>query len=464
MSRLLPATLRGRLILLILAALTIAQTLSLWLFVDERSAAVRTALALETADRAANVTLLLEDTPDQQHPGILRAANSPLVRFTVKATPLAQATTQTDGAMLYERIVTLLGATGDHDIRLNLRRAEVPIPPMPGVSSDMMRMHRSMNMGHMSATEMQISIRLKNGDWLNVATRFRTPVYQWAMPAAATFAVTAMLLVLVLWLALGRLTEPLRTLATYAERFGRGETVETLRPAGPVELQELSHAFNEMHERISRFVAERTRLLGAIGHDLRSPLTALRVRAEMVEDEETRTRMIAIIQEMHEMVEATLTFASGMAAIEPIKTVDLTGFIEALTSEMVGAGQDVTLVVPETPIEAQLRPIATRRALRNLIENAVRYGQRAQVSMDHRGDSISIIVDDDGPGIPKADLVRVFDPFVRLEASRSRETGGTGLGLSIARSILRAEGGDVVLENHPDQGLRARLELPNIRA
>ncbi|RMD91807.1 MAG: hypothetical protein D6811_08180 [Alphaproteobacteria bacterium] len=237
--------------------------------------------------------------------------------------------------------------------------------------------------------------------------------------------------------------------------------MEEIPPSGPEELVRLTVAFNRMQARLRRFVEERTRLLAALGHDLRSPLTALRVRAEMVEDEETRTALIASIDEMQEMVEATLAYARGTATREPPASLDLGSFLSRLVEDYAGTDRDVTLeAAPPTGLELRLRPGATRRALRNLIDNALRYGKRARLSVEERPDELAIHIDDDGPGVPEEVLSRLFEPFVRLETSRSRETGGTGLGLAIARSLIRAQGGEVTLANRDGGGLRATVTLP----
>ncbi len=457
--RLVPRSLRGRLVLIILAALALAQFTSLWFFAGERSLAVQAALGQEAAARAANVAMLLEKADPANVPAILRAANSPLVQFSLDPDPVVRNDEHASPYMA-ARLSRYLGRAPGEDVRAEVHeRGQVPNGRFRRwTTEEMRRMHRRM-MGELpvAAVEMAISIRLSGGDWLNVETRFHRPPPQWALPAVFTFVTSAVLIALAVWVALGRLIGPLRALADSASRFGRGEAIAPLPDSGPEELRQLTRAFNEMQDRIHRFVEDRTRLLAALGHDLRSPLTALRVRAEMVDDDETRERLVASIEEMQQMVEATLSFARGMAVNEPAETVDLGEYVGRLCAEMAEAGEDVTFTPPPEPVTARLRPSATRRALRNVIGNAVRYGRRARVSLRPDG---AIIVDDHGPGIPEEDLPRVFEPFVRLEKSRSLETGGTGLGLSIARSILTAQGGRITLENRAEGGLRATLTLP----
>jgi len=211
-----------------------------------------------------------------------------------------------------------------------------------------------------------------------------------------------------------------------------------------------------MQERLVRTVADKTRIMAALGHDLRSPLTALRVHAEMVDEEETRDALVKSIEEMQDMVERTLAFARGMAISEPPETIELGQFLTELKRDMLNAFRLET----DTPFEIKLRPQSMRRALRNVIENAVRYGDDVEVTYSRESDKALIWVRDHGPGIPDTQLEEVFEPFYRVEASRSRETGGTGLGLSIARTILRSHGGDITLQNHPDGGLLVRLDFP----
>lgn len=459
MRRLFPTSLRAQLLLLILAALVVAQGLSLWLFVDERSLAVRAALGQEAAGRAANVARLLEEAPMDLRPSILRAANSPLVRFSLDGAATVAATSHSNERSA-QFIQSLVGADPAPEVRVAVRQVAPSAAPPTGVPERMMLMHQAMQNMSVTPVSMQISIAISSGEWLNVVTRFNRPPNQLAWTTAASFAVTALLIAAALWLALGRLILPIRRLADASDSLGRGEDVAELELTGPEELRRLTAAFNRMQTRLRRFVEDRTRLLGALGHDLRSPLTALRVRAEMVDDPETRERLVSTIEEMQEMVSATLSFARGMATTEPVKTVELRGLVADLVAEHAETGGAVTLAPEGADGVVRIRPLAMRRALRNLIENALRYGNLAQVAIERDAGAVHVIVRDTGPGIPAADLEKVFDPFVRLEVSRSRETGGTGLGLSIVRTIVHAHGGEVTLSNADDGGLVARVTLP----
>jgi signal transduction histidine kinase len=228
---------------------------------------------------------------------------------------------------------------------------------------------------------------------------------------------------------------------------------------GPADVRRTTHAFNVMSDRLTRFVADRTRMLAAIAHDLRTPITGMRLRAEMIEDDETRARILDGLNEMGEMTEAALAFAKTDAQSEESRRVDLASLVESVCDDFVDGGAEVNFDGPER-LDFTCRPTALKRAARNLVANAVRYGGSAEVALAQDETMITLSVADRGPGVPDEQLERVFDPFVRLEESRNRETGGSGLGLSIARNIARAHGGDVTLANRAEGGAVARLSLP----
>jgi signal transduction histidine kinase len=200
-------------------------------------------------------------------------------------------------------------------------------------------------------------------------------------------------------------------------------------------------------------------MLGAISHDLRTPITGLRLRAELVDDDENRERMLAIVDEIHHLTEATLALAKEDSFTEVTDRVDLSSLIESIVDDLTDVGIDVACEV-ERNVQLSCRPYSLRRAIRNLAENGAKYGHRSRITMATEGDVVRITIDDDGPGIPEDQLERVLLPFVRLETSRSRQTGGAGLGLAITRSIVLNHGGELKLANRPEGGLRATMLLP----
>jgi signal transduction histidine kinase len=309
-----------------------------------------------------------------------------------------------------------------------------------------------------------IGMRIPDGDWLNLSVP-EEPLRPWHSPRflAAFLLMTVTAAGLTLW-AVRRLTAPVRTLAAAAEALGRDVNAPPLPEDGPLEVATAATAFNTMAARIRRFVQDRTELLTAIGHDLRTPITRLKLRAEFVEDDEQRGKMLADLEELEAMVSATLAFGRDARTTEPVASLDLAELLRTVLDEI---GDTRPNVAPRLAYEGpphltvRARPLALKRALANLASNAVTYGGSAHIRLKPPADGVAVIeVEDDGPGIPSAELDRVFEPFHRGEPSRNRETGGVGLGLPIARNILRAHGGDVVLANRPMSGLKATLTLP----
>jgi signal transduction histidine kinase len=256
-----------------------------------------------------------------------------------------------------------------------------------------------------------------------------------------------------------RLTRPLSLFSNAAERLGREIDAPPVPERGPSEVRQAAHAFNQMADRLRRFVRDRTTMLAAISHDLRTPITRAKLRAEFIDDEVQQKKLLADLDEMEAMIAATMSFARDDANQEPREPTDLAEMLRHIGDEMRETGKDVTINVPDALV-TDCRPQAVKRVVCNLVQNAVTYGQRATVTLTADDEQIEICVEDDGPGISPEDLERVFAPFVRLEESRNRATGGVGLGLSIARSIARGHGGDLVLSNKSPHGLVARLLLP----
>ena len=276
---------------------------------------------------------------------------------------------------------------------------------------------------------------------------------------AQTLILYGVVLLPVLWI-VRRISRPLRELTRAAQRFGRGGDAPTaVEVRGPADIAGLVQSFNALQLRVTAMLDEKDRMLGAIGHDLRTPLAALRVRIESVEDETDRARMTETIAEMNRTLDDILSLARMGRPSEPPTDVDLAALIDAVVEDFRDLGQDVSFEEAER-LRMRLRPSLIRRAIRNLIENAVKYGGGAQVRLVAGPSAVLIEVADSGPGIPEARLADVFDALTRLETSRNRDTGGIGLGLALARSIVREAGGDVRLANRDGGGLCATIELP----
>jgi signal transduction histidine kinase len=254
-------------------------------------------------------------------------------------------------------------------------------------------------------------------------------------------------------------TRPLGRLSEAADRFGTDVNAAPMPETGPREVRQAAAAFNRMQRRLRQFVLDRTRMLAAISHDLRTPLTRMRLRAEMVEDEEQRTKMLNDLHEMDEMIGATMAFAREENAEEKTELTELDRLLTALVDDAVETGQPVVKAKIE-PLTVRVRPRAIKRALINIVDNAVRYGGGAAIGLSEDGDDAVIRIVDHGPGVPEAERDAVLRPFYRCETSRSRDTGGIGLGLSIASDAISAHGGHMILSETPGGGLTVEVRLP----
>lgn len=274
-----------------------------------------------------------------------------------------------------------------------------------------------------------------------------------------TLLIFALALVPLLWIG-RRLSRPLTTLTGAVRSFSDGGTPAALPLEGAEDIRDLTRAFNDMQARIAAMLSEKDQMLGAIGHDLRTPLASLRVRVESVDDDTERTAMVATIEEMSQMLDDILSLARLGRSREAPQRVDLAELVDAVVEDFVAMGAPVSL---EDTIHTivSVHPLAMRRAVRNLIDNAVKYGTTARVSVGSDGGRAAIRVIDEGPGIDPARIDEMMEPFARLESSRNRQTGGAGLGLALVRAIMRLEGGEVRLANRVDtRGLVATLTVP----
>jgi len=454
-----------------LIALFAAQAISLAILWDYLQADVRRSARAEISSRAAAVSRLVETTPPAMRRDLIRISSTETSRFWVSddgpvtlenwvrqafaqfEVPLADLLADPDGATaagLSEE--SRLPAGADPHYFLS---GATWTPPPPGLD-DVPVMAKYLDFAKRHGAG--VVVPLADGRILNAAfyKHISPSIWRTHLPLALTL--TAILVALAGLLTARRIASPLRQLTQAAETLGRGEAVSPLRERGPEDIRRTTIAFNGMQERIHRFVADQTRMLAAIGHDLRTPLTTLRLRAELVEDAELQARMLDTIEEMQAMTDSALALARQEAGTEQTRTIDLTALVESVCDDLAEIGQPVRFR-PSARITYRCRPDGLRRVIRNLIENSVRYAGGADVSLVAEAPGVKILVEDDGPGIPIDSIEDVFAPFFRLEGSRSRETGGSGLGLSIARAIARQHGGDIILSPRAP-GLRAAVVLP----
>jgi signal transduction histidine kinase len=255
-----------------------------------------------------------------------------------------------------------------------------------------------------------------------------------------------------------RIARPISQLAAAASEAAEGGQAPQVPEEGPDDVRRAARAFNRMTDRVSRTLESQRQLLSAVGHDLRTPITAMRINSEFIEDADLRERMQKSLEELQELTEAVLSAGRGTGG-EKTRKIDLAALIESLCTDLDEMGEPVSWS-GHTAAPVNCRPNEIKRAVRNLIQNAIAYGNRADVRLNESPDRYDIVVEDEGPGIPEKDRTRVFEPFVRLEASRSIETGGSGLGLTLVKAIAEGHGGTIALEERPERGLRARFTLP----
>ena len=479
MTRFFPKSLFGQTLLILLVGLVISHSIGAWIYAGAREQAVRAIGGFAVAQRVANLSRLVEEAPADWRPRIVQALSDPTFRVALSAQPPQQLQADAEGAAaaIEDYVRQQLPALPDRQVRAAVfapaggppgapfgppfdRR---PFPgPMgePGSMGGMMHGMMGPGFGAFGAWRgLQVAVKLADGQWLSFATTLPqgAPSVSWQF--IISMALMGVIVLAVSVWAVRRVTAPLGLLSAAADRLGRDVASEPLAEAGTVEMQRAARAFNKMQERLRRLIESRTQMLAALSHDLRTPLTLLRLRSEEVADADERDKMLATISEMDEMIGSTLAFARDEVRAEPRRRVDIAALLASVVDDMADAGLPVTMT-PAAPLTHDCQPGALKRAITNLLDNAVKYGQRARAAIATAGNAIEITIDDDGPGIPEAELPRVFQPFYRVEDSRSRDTGGTGLGLAIAQAIVQAHGGELTLTNRSGGGLRACIKLP----
>lgn len=303
-------------------------------------------------------------------------------------------------------------------------------------------------------------LRLTDGSWMTFEMRGLAAQDNLAFDRILRALVPALLLLLFSALLIRSTLRPLRTLVGATSRVGIGKR-QPIEEAGSAEIRSLIHAFNEMQDRIHKLIESRTLALAAVSHDLRTPLARLQLRIENVREDDLREELASDVTEMDDMVASLLAFFGRQSDAENPTLTDLAITVSTLVDDATDRGLDAHYIGPDH-LEVAVRLSAIRRAISNLLENALHYGDRAEVRLESSGSTITITVDDDGPGIPEDRIVEVLQPFVRLADARERNTSGLGLGLAIVASVVEAEGGSLTLANRPTGGLSACIVIPKV--
>ncbi|GGW30935.1 two-component sensor histidine kinase [Vreelandella hamiltonii] len=473
--RWLPASLRGRFVIIMIAGVLAAQVASYAIWTSQMRASQLEQLDELSSNMAfsiASTMRFFRSLPvDYRHIVLDQLRNMGGTRFFVSVNqrriPVEDIGSGPEKAVVVNNVHTILTQQlSIDDVVVEFSRPETlrvfnnevllyDLPPRWG--------QHSLLMEPLSPPILVVQLELAPDTWLYVATLLGVPDifsgYRWLSEERLLAGLVVLLTVLALsLLGITSVTRPLARLSRAARRLGDDLDSPPLRESGPREVAATAVAFNRMQRRIREQVEERERLFSAISHDLKTPITRLRLRAEMLDDPQQRERFCASLDELAELVKGALASVKGLDLHEEPEPTDMTALLEALADELRVQGSDVRISGQVPPLT--VKPLAMKRCLANLLENAVFYGQHANVVLEEQAGEVKVQIHDRGPGIPAEQRERVFSPFVRLEASRSRHTGGSGLGLGIARHIARAHGGDIRLANHPAGGLVATLTLP----
>ena len=460
--RLVPTSLFGRLVLVLLGGLLLAQLATAYINLTERGQLLYRAGGMRLAQQIADIVKLLDALPAAERRKIASVFNAPPLVVSLDRPPLREEGTGADSDFprsMFSRVlryalgddakIVVVHATGGREV--------AGAPERPGPPWGMMP-HRMAGAGPPGASFL-VQVALRDGALVTFASEVSPQESAVPWRVALTLVILLATVVLLSLIAVRWVTGPLSVLARAAEELGENLDHPPMAETGPAEVRRAAKAFNTMQQRLARYLSDRTRILTAMSHDLKTPITRMRLRAEALEDESLRGKFVHDLEEMQAMVTQTLEFMRDTSAAEPVQRVDLMALIESLRTDYADMGKnfDVHGACAE-PLPA--RPLALRRCLANLLDNAIRYGERATIEIEPGPRQLVLRVLDEGPGMAAEELERAFEPFFRGEASRSRETGGSGLGLGIARNIARAHGGDLTLQNRAGRGLVATLTLP----
>ena len=476
-TRWLPRSLFGRLMLVLAGGLLLAQLLSAAINFAERDRLLVNAGGMQQAQRIADVVKLLDSLGPSERERIVSVLRVPPLVLSLDDAPQPPRRDANDTGPRAAMFSALLRASLGDDRALRVEPGsafEPPGPPGPrgprhpfmeegpgpmagpGVMGGPGWMGRGPGRG---GAVLRTQVQLRDGHWARFDSELPQSAVALPWRLALTLGVLLAAVLVLSFVAVRWVTRPLHVLADAAEALGRDINAPPLREEGPAEIAQAARAFNTMQSRLARFIQDRTRVLTAMSHDLKTPITRMRLRAELMDDEELRQRFETDLKEMESMVTHTLEFMRGLGGNEARQAVDVMALLESLQSDNEAMGRTVRI---EGQAAAPYQAVVSllKRCLANLVDNAVLYGGRVTIQVEDTAQCLTLRFLDEGPGIPEPELEKVFEPFYRLEQSRSRETGGTGLGLAIARNIAQVHGGDIVLRNRSQGGLEAVLTLP----
>ncbi|MBN9237565.1 MULTISPECIES: ATP-binding protein [Phyllobacteriaceae] len=464
MKRFLPQTLPAWVLLIVIAALLMSQVATLYIVARDRAAVADIVDYYRLNDRAYSVVQLLYAATPADRKRMASGVASTSYAMTVSDSPVVTSSiAQNDQlAELEDILVSRLARFGVTEARVRRDEATQPEKPVrkPGsdageVEKDLLRLAA----GFAESDKLTASIEFSDGQWLNFTEPIIPPGPVLNPESLPLYAIVAGLVVAMSVWSLRRLTAPYRVMETAVRRISNDLKSPPISEAGSREIRAAARAINSMQSRLREYVEDREQLAAALAHDLRTPLTRMRLRLALLRKSKLHDDLARDLSDIEDIARSVIDFATFEVAEEKSERIDFLSLVESVADGF----PQVTLDDNGTPSRELIclaRPVALRRCVTNLIQNAVTYGQKAHLSLHHSNSQMALLIRDEGPGIPQAKLDAVFSPFVRLEKSRNRETGGLGLGLTIARNIARAAGGEIYLSNHPEGGLQTELRLP----
>ena len=467
MRRFFPQTLPAWVLLILIAGLLVTQVTTLYFIVEQRSASNNLLELFRLSDRAYSLVKLMSPADPADRTRLAKALANPNYLVTVSDTPLIKSAIPSDDSLaeLEDVIVSRLSKFGVLEARIYRRSAG------PNVEKSAQDEDSDADIGEIEKEFLSLtndlsqsdrlvaSIEFKDGQWLNFIMPL-TPVgplvSQESLPLLA--AIAALVVIMTIW-SLRRLTAPYRMLESAVRRIGGDLKSPPLPETGSREYRSAAHAVNAMQAQLREYVEDREQLAAALAHDLRTPLTRIKLRLELLKDPATRKALMSDLGDIEAIARSVVDFATHEVKDETPERIDFWSLVDSVAD----AYPQVSFAEESANARGLIcvgRPVALRRCVTNLVDNAVTYGERARLILSGDEKDIVLAIEDDGPGIPEERLEQVFRPFTRVEASRNRQTGGFGLGLTIARTIARGLGGEIRLENRQGGGLRTELRLP----
>jgi len=449
--RLFPRSLFGRIVLILAGGFLAIQLITTAIAISDRNALVFRAGANQAATRVGDVVRTMTAASPAERSRIMQAISNDTLKVT------------------YGKPAGSDAAAGDESELMTTARDALALALPPGVGFRVIDARPvylnpgswyAREFGERPGVRMYATVLLNDGVWITVESIDPARATQWVIRMFRNLAIIDGVMVVLCFFAVRLVTRPLSVLASAAEDLGRNIDRPALPERGANELVRASRALNVMQDRLKRYVDTRMKVLAAMSHDLKTPITRMRLRAEMLDDAHIKAKFTKDLDELQQMVGSTLDYMRGLAeGGEAVQPIDVTALISSLKEDAEETGHTVT-ISGEARSPVMGRAQALKRCLQNLIDNALAYGRRADITLRDEGGALNISISDDGPGIPEDDIERVFEPFHRVEGSRNRNTGGSGLGLSIARNIAQAHGGSVRLRNLARGGLEATLRIP----